>query len=149
MVDFYADQFGEWQTLGIIEPKTLVWQVFPENTVNSKVFRCIFDTNWAWWEREEKFRFRSFGLLMEEYRPVGTGNAEAITTQICKKVIPQKEPLLIIIEPIPFNFVYFDQQIKRQLKIKRRFWSPQNWELTQPALDIPWNVKIEAMEHIY
>ncbi len=144
MIIDFADQFGGWKTLGSIAPNTLSWQVFPKDAANSQVFRATFDTNWAWWEREEKFRFRSFGLLMEEYKPVGKGVANALTTQICKKIILQKESLLFKIEPLPFNFD--TQQIERQLKIKRRFWSPQNWELTQPALDIPWSVNIQAME---
>jgi|SRR5919199_324928 hypothetical protein len=142
MTDF-ADQFGEWSVLGIATPITTKWILFPGNAANSEVFRLTFDTNWAQWEQEAKSRFKSYGLIQEEYRPIGIGSADQITTQTRQRIVPQNKQLLIKIDPLSFDY---KTEIQRQLKIKRFYWSRQNWELTQPALDIPWSIQIEAME---
>ena len=139
-----TDSFGNWTDLGNLSPNTVDWLEIPGEVASSKVFRFVFSLNWSQWEDERSLRFKSFGILKEEYQPVGAGVPTPNTTKKRLRIKPQRDPLLVELNPIPLDFS--GGNFSRKLLIKRVYWSPQNWATTRPDLDLPWSVFVQRLD---
>lgn len=137
----FTDSYGNWWIMvGAFAPTT-DWLKISGEAENSSIFRLQFTTDWAEWQSETSYRFRSYGVIKEQYEPNGVGSGSPSFTQQRLKFTPAYDPLIISISPM-----FQSGDFKRFFLMKRSFWSPQDWSKTRPDLDIPWTVQIHRLE---
>lgn len=124
-----SDSLGTWESIGVIEPVTTDWTLFPDEVINSETLRLSYTSDWA----KRQSPYASYGIVRFYYP-----TSEVVTSPTSRIYpSPDKQIREFGIPPA----LRANSVLIRALGVKRI----NRYKHEFPDLDPPWSIQVEYL----